>query len=233
MSASLPFPVGMAANEPLLGYFGLINQSKGLDVLIGALLRLRQANPECRLLVIGGDAGASDNTNEQTRRAFLDSLAKNRLTDAVQLTGHLTSAEVSLALVSIDVCLLPYDQGVSLRRGSLMAALAHGCAIVTTDSKASINTAYPVSGGDSPGRDPVHGFPTIEPGHHALLVPAADASALAAATERLLRDAALTEQLRAGATELARAFTWDKIARAHLVLYNELVSGRSLSHVAA
>ncbi len=47
-------------------------------------------------------------------------------------TGYLSSDKVSRWLQSIDLFVSPYDDGVSTRRGSLIAALAHGVPTVTT-----------------------------------------------------------------------------------------------------
>lgn len=47
--------------------------------------------------------------------------------------GRLGPAEISAALRACDVVIQPYPDGVTTRRTSVMAALANGCAVVTTD----------------------------------------------------------------------------------------------------
>ena len=54
------------------------------------------------------------------------------LQSRIQWTGREASEAISADLNAVDICLLPYADGASLRRGTLMAALANGCAIVTT-----------------------------------------------------------------------------------------------------
>lgn len=53
----------------------------------------------------------------------------------VEFLGRLSADEVSRELQRATVVLLPFLDGVSTRRGSFMAALAHGCAVVTTSGR--------------------------------------------------------------------------------------------------
>jgi glycosyltransferase involved in cell wall biosynthesis len=91
---------------------------------------------------------------------------------------------------------------------SLVEAAASGRAVVTTDV---------------PGcRD------AIEPGVSGLLVPAADAGALAEAVSRLADDAALRRQMAAAGHRLAeQEFDIRNIVAAHLALYEGLMRDRS------
>lgn len=91
---------------------------------------------------------------------------------------------------------------------SLVEAAASGRAIVTTDV---------------PGcRD------AIEPGVSGLLVPAADAAALAEAVSRLADDAQLRRDMAAAGRRLAeREFDIRKVVAAHLALYEGLMQTRS------
>jgi glycosyltransferase involved in cell wall biosynthesis len=50
----------------------------------------------------------------------------------VHATGGLTGKDLSLHLSSCDLLIQPYPDGISTRRGSAMAALAHGRPIITT-----------------------------------------------------------------------------------------------------
>lgn len=68
----------------------------------------------------------------------------NRLVDQcpdlgpyLHATGVLASEDVSRHISACDVMLQPYEDGVSGRRGSVMAALSHGAAVVTTLGKAT------------------------------------------------------------------------------------------------
>jgi glycosyltransferase involved in cell wall biosynthesis len=47
--------------------------------------------------------------------------------------GHLDEEEVARHLAAADIYLAPFSDGVSTRRGTLMAALQHGLAVVGTD----------------------------------------------------------------------------------------------------
>lgn len=199
---------GVVADEALVGYFGMLNQSKGLETLLDSFAQLLAGGIACRLLIVGGEAGASDPTNQGTRRRFIEALAARGLSEVVGFTGHLEPAGVSLALASLDVCLLPYREGVSLRRGSLMAAMAHGCPIVTT----------------TPSVLAAQGLPMPTSDRDVLLVPSEDAVALAVAARRLVGDPELRRRLGAGARVLAESFTWDKIALAHVSLYETLIA---------
>jgi glycosyltransferase involved in cell wall biosynthesis len=50
----------------------------------------------------------------------------------VHATGGLPAKDVSALLSACDLMIQPYPEGVTTRRGSMMAALAHQRAIVTT-----------------------------------------------------------------------------------------------------
>jgi glycosyltransferase involved in cell wall biosynthesis len=120
----------------------------------------------------------------------------------VQWTGRLPDAGVSEALAVCDALLMPYEDGASLRRGTLMAGLAHGCAIVTTV--------------------PATPLPELEEGRDLLTIPVGDDAAAAAALQRIAADAQLAATLRDGALAAARRFTWEEIARRHDELYTSL-----------
>ena len=50
--------------------------------------------------------------------------------------GHQPDEEVAADFSAIDVLVMPYEDGMSMRRSTLTAALANGCAIVTTHPEA-------------------------------------------------------------------------------------------------
>lgn len=123
---------GIPAGAVVVAYFGFLNASKGGLTLLDALARLRAAGRDARLVMIGGAVGASDPTNAGYLAAFRAEAAAHGLDAAVAWTGHVAPGAVSGWLHAADVAALPYGDGASYRRGSLLAALAHGCAVVTT-----------------------------------------------------------------------------------------------------
>lgn len=195
---------GAGENDLLLCYFGFLNDSKGgLD-----LMRALALVPNAKLLMVGGQVGASDETNAAYLGQVKHLIVELNLAARVIWTGYTDPGQVSANLLAADICVLPYRDGASFRRGSLMAALAHGLAIVTTT---------PASIGKGTGKGV-----EIRDGENALLAPPQDPRRLAEAVMRLAKDAPLREKIRAGAKQLADNFTWDKIAAQHFDLYQRL-----------
>jgi glycosyltransferase involved in cell wall biosynthesis len=184
----------------LLGYFGFLNESKGADDLLAALARL---DNRYHLVFIGGQTGSSDPDNNAGFLAGLrQMIAELGVEDRVHWSGFLPEPEVSAYLHAADLMVMPYKDGVSLRRGTLMAALTHGRPIITTEPAVSI--------------------PELGHGENIWFVPVEDSAALVSAVNQLVENPALLEQLSANAANTAAAFTWDKIAQQTAAFFEHL-----------
>lgn len=191
---------GAQEQTAVIGYFGFLNRSKGGLLLVEVLARIAVQLPDVRLLMIGERVGASDPTNYAYLQEVEAAIVAHGLHERVTWTGSLPDAEVSAALAACDVLVLPYLDGASTRRGTLMAGLAQGRPLVTTM--------------------PVAPLPELTDGDNVLFVPPADVNATVAATLRILRDPAQAQRLAAGAARAADAFTWESIAAAHVRSYH-------------
>ncbi|HIP87534.1 MAG TPA: glycosyltransferase [Anaerolineales bacterium] len=177
----------------LLGYFGFLNESKGVEDLVRALALLVERGVPAHLLMIGGKVGSSDPTNRAYAERIEGLIGELGLTDRVHWTGYTDPQAVSAGLLATDLCVLPYRDGVSFRRGTLMACLAHGRAIVTTC--------------------PAVPLPQVREGKNMLLVDPNDPQGLAEAIRQAAADPALRARLEKGAIALAAEFSWERIAR--------------------
>jgi glycosyltransferase involved in cell wall biosynthesis len=193
---------GFTESELVIGYFGFLNRSKGGLMLIRTLNRLIQAGRSARLLMIGERTGSNDPTNFDSMREVETLVQHLGLEAYIQWTGQESSAEVSSDLAACDVLLLPYTDGASLRRGTLMAGLAHGCAIVTTHPEAPL--------------------PELVGGRDLLYVAPDDDAAAAQAVLWLADDPSLSDSLRSYAHAASRQFSWATIAQQHLACYQSI-----------
>jgi glycosyltransferase involved in cell wall biosynthesis len=194
--------LGVRANELLLGYFGFLNHSKGGDTLITALATLAERKAGVKLVLIGGQTGASDPGDAEFAARMEKAIRRYGLENRIAQTGFVAAPEVSAHLLACDALVLPYRDGVSLRRGSLMAALAHGCPIISTTPSAPI--------------------PELRDGENVRLVPPDSPPALVLAVTELLAAPELRAQLGAAARETARRFEWDQIAARQLEFMRSL-----------
>lgn len=193
---------GVGPADLLLCYFGFLNASKGGEELIQATARLAAAGLPVHLLMVGGQLGASDPTNAAYLRQVEALIQQLDLAERVHWTGFTAAGEVSANLLASDLAVLPYRDGVSFRRGSLMAVLEHGLPVVST---------VPTT----PIAELVHGE-TI------WLTPPGSAEALAEAVQLLWREPALLKRMGQAAQRLAGNFTWEAIAQRHLEVYGRL-----------
>ena len=175
---------GAGPGDWLLAYFGFLNANKGGETLVRALKNLVAGGRPARLLMVGGQVGASDPTNFAYLEKVKGIIGELGLVERVGWTGFTDPAEVSANLCAADCAVLPYREGASLRHGSLMAALAHGLPIVTTREPVAHSDAAP---GAPPGAAPIDAdFPRLEDGISAMLVAPNDSTVLAAAVERVM-----------------------------------------------
>jgi polysaccharide biosynthesis protein PslF len=190
---------GASAGTVLVAFFGLVSSTKGLLPLVKALALLPQ---HVRLVIIGGEAPQpQDRAYLKQVEAAIQRLA---LADRITWTGHCDSGSVSAFLLAADLAALPFGDGASYRRGSLLAALEHGVPTITT-------------------MPPQPLVPPLQSGEHALLVPPDAPRQLADAVMQLAADPALRRRLGTAGRELAQAFGWSAIAAAHEDVYNALV----------
>jgi glycosyltransferase involved in cell wall biosynthesis len=200
---------GYGPDDLVLAYFGFLNRSKGGLTLVKALQRVVREREDAHLLMIGEQVGASDSTNDAYRREVQALILQLGLEERLYWTGNLAGAEVAAALNACDLLLMPYLDGASLRRGTLMAGLANGCAIVTTTPQGPL--------------------PELVDGRDLLYVAPEDEKALAGAALRVARDPVLASRLRANARQRSKLFAWDAIAREHMACYQE--PGRHVTDV--
>lgn len=193
--------MGIGSDELLISYFGFLNESKGGLVLIEALAELVKQGVPAWLVMIGGRAGASDPTNVRYGERVDALIERQGLSECLCWTGFVNDERVSAYFYASDVTALPYLDGVSLRRGTLMAALAHGRAIITTHPQTP-----------APELDGV--VKTVPPG---------DPAALAQAILTVWKDDHLRETMQVAAREASQHFSWDGIAQQTIDFFQTLV----------
>jgi len=188
--------LGLSPDELAVVYFGLLNASKGLDLLVSTFERILSHRPHARLWLLGGPAGASDPTDVVTGTRL--SAQIQRLGPGVLRTGWLPPHDLSAHLLAGDVALLPYADGASARRGSLLACAEHGLPIVSTRPAGAEVAPY---------------IRAVEP----------DVTSLAEAVLAASED---RSPLAQRSRELGAEVSWPRIAAAHISIYRQLLYSR-------
>jgi len=183
--------LGLNGETRVLGTFGFPAPGKGLETLIQALRHLNDSTAT-HLLCIG-----ETREGDRSYRADLEAFAqRSGVTDRIHWLGGLTAQEVADLLAGADAYVVPYDEGASLRRGTLMAGFRIGIPIITTTPR------YP--------------DPALQVGETILAVPPRASDALADCIRGCLADANLRDRLRRGAAAIGTRFDWPTIAAAHV-----------------
>ncbi|HEX2923178.1 MAG TPA: glycosyltransferase family 4 protein, partial [Chloroflexota bacterium] len=181
-----------------------MNDTKGVEFLVQALGLLLGRGVPLKLLVVGGETGDTDPTNRSYSQRVHRLIQSRHMEDRVYWTGFVSAQQVSAALLSSDVCALPFRDGASVRRGSLLAAILHGLPVVTTF--------------------PEKPEPLLVDGENLAMVERDSPKALADTIESLWSDPGAWQRLSDGAAMLAGNFTWQKIAARHMEMYETLLN---------
>ncbi len=198
---------GVGSEETLLSYFGFLNESKGGETLFRALAQLMHSGERVKLLMIGGRVGSSDPTNVAYLQKMEALIRELGMTDQISWTDYVDGQEVSANFWASDICVLPYRDGVSFRRGTLMAALAHGLPIISTYPRVEVAE--------------------IMEDENMALVPPDDIEALVGKIALLAASPSLRRRLARGAAELSKLFSWEAIAEKTMRVYEEVLTERT------
>lgn len=112
---------GIKDDAVAMGIFSLHGSGKAFSFVEAAHRDLAERGDRFRMVVIGATA-------EEAALALPETARDVRC----QVTGYLSAEEISKWLQAVDVLLAPFVDGVSGRRGTVLAGLAHGLPVVTT-----------------------------------------------------------------------------------------------------
>jgi glycosyltransferase involved in cell wall biosynthesis len=203
--------LGLAAGDHAIGYFGFVNEWKGVDVLVDAFARIVERRDDVRLVFVGGSRREGAAASFGFEGAIRQRLRDEAFRANVVWTGFGEPAEISAYLQALDVIALPFVEGASYRHGTLAAAIAHALPIVTTTPVRALPTR------------PASSLPRLVDGQNARLVPPNDPAALAGALTQLLERPDLRRRIAEGAAALAPRFGWPAIAVESRRMYDSLL----------
>lgn len=106
-------------------FFGLIQEGKGVDVIVDVFERSKALRDAFELRIVGGMAAVSKPSEAKLFKRVKESkiLLHNEF---------LTETDLEAVLNDSDLLLLPFSEGVSERRTTFMTGMAFGKATVTT-----------------------------------------------------------------------------------------------------
>jgi glycosyltransferase involved in cell wall biosynthesis len=182
-------------------YFGQIRPSKGLEHVLDCRDQLAGRFPDARFSIIG--------SRVPQFAAYCDEIAAACAARGVTLLMGLPEAGVSAALAAAQCALLPFPDGASFRRTSLLAAAGCGTPIVT------------LAGPDTPAE------------LTALLRPATEPGQLTDHVAALLSDEAGRQDAHARSLQVAARVSWNSIAAQHMAMLGAICAGTSARAVAA
>ena len=197
--------IGLPSGAQVIAHLGLVNRSKGLLDLVTALAQL----PRAHLLMIGEPLGASDATNATYLTEVRARISELEIGARVYWTGHVEPPLLAGWLGVADVVALPFLDGASLRRTSLITAWRRGVPVVTTE--------------------PQNGAPWGRglPGSAAArFVPPRDVPALAAALRAVLASPTQRDALSQQARVFAERFAWPAVTRQVEAVYRQAIRAR-------
>lgn len=192
IGSNIPLGPMCTRDSDVIMYFGLIAPKKGLEDFLDLAALAQKANKSWRFWIVGAVSSKW--------RKYAQELRKNAACLPVEWHLNLSAEAVANYLASAKAVYLPFPDGASLRRGSLIAALVNGVPIITTHGKATP--------------------PDLEEGKEVLF--ASSPQSALKKIERLVSDTELSSKLSYKATRYGEKFCWTRIAEQHINLYEHI-----------
>ncbi len=195
---------GWPPDAEVVAYFGFLHPVKGIENLLKAHKEVLESRPKARLLLIGGAESLALGDEADWYWNKLWTLARELgLDGTVEMTGYVPEEEASRLLSGADVGVLPFNEGVTLKSGTLLALFAHGLPVVATRP------------------DPPE--PELADGRLLRLVERRDVAGISAVLSELLADAPQRARLGEAGRVYTRNLSWSAIAERHEEVYETVL----------
>jgi glycosyltransferase involved in cell wall biosynthesis len=193
--------LGIGPNAWVIGHIGFVNASKAVDSTVAALAMLIAAGHDVHLLMIGQAASPTDPSGARHLNTILEMIEQMGLTERVHWTARVSAEDAVAWIRCVDVMSLPFRDGASLRRTSLIGSWANGVPVVTTDAQMPVDWLR----GDAP----------------AAVSPSVGPESLALTIEKVMEDPRFRDQLSTRGLALAERFAWPSVVTKTLDVYRE------------
>lgn len=124
-----------------ISWFGSVYPGKGIEKMLELWKTIKAEDKDNRFcFTIIGDIGTEEGNHfKEYHEQVWKQIDNLGLRDVIRVTGFVSDEEVSKEIRNTDIATLLFEDGLTLRRGSFLAYLAHGIPIVTTmgDDEAS------------------------------------------------------------------------------------------------
>jgi glycosyltransferase involved in cell wall biosynthesis len=192
IASNIPFleSKSFSTRENIIGFFGSIRTRKGLDQFFDLVESLSVNNKgKFKFVIIG--------TVLEIYKEYYEKIKSKYSQIEIEWKISLSSNEVATELTKIKYVYLPFEDGASERRGSLLAAIGNGAFVISTNGK--------------------YVTPLIESSIEF-------ASNSAEAEKIILNVETNNVQKKCGYEEVKNYYNWDKIFLLNADLYNNLLN---------
>ncbi|MEP0917388.1 glycosyltransferase [Leptolyngbya sp. DQ-M1] len=193
---------GWSEDVTAIAFFGFLHPVKGLETLLKAFQIVVQQQSQARLILIGGVESLALRGAEakQYWNKLESMISELQLNDRVHMTGYVPGEVASVYLSGADIGVLPFNHGVTLKSGSLLALMAHQLPVIATRSTDSTLTSLVKQ------------------------IPSRNSDALIHALLELIEDSSERFRLAQQGYQFVHQFNWKTIAEAHLAIYRSVLS---------
>lgn len=117
-----------------ISYFGSVYPGKGIEHMLSIWRKLKEKDVDNRLTfkIIGEIDTDNNNHFQEYHKQVWKWIEEYGLKESIEVTGYVSDEEASYEIQHSQIATLLYEDGLTLRRGSFLAYLAHGIPIVTS-----------------------------------------------------------------------------------------------------
>jgi glycosyltransferase involved in cell wall biosynthesis len=197
-SSVIPLGSSIEARGPIeksehrIVHFGLIRPQKGIEQVLEAARIAARAHREIRFLIVG--------TPDKNSKAYSEKLKLQSRGLPIDWQSRLSDENVATILASTRFAYMPFPDGATERRTSLLALYANGVVVATTASEMTSTEMKEAS------------------------VIANSPDEAVSAIARLMQNPNEELRLRASALAYMQRFSWESISDAHQEIYQRIMN---------